>query len=118
MTTHVRTGLGSSITFHRSVAAQAKIASPLVALPIDAALHEGLDASQVVVHGPVTVRSLLGAAHHHIQLVLDILATHEPAPIDVQVAAGDRRAASYPCELPDGGFADDGHSTSRSRRDW
>ncbi len=86
--------------------------------PIDAAPHEGLDASQVVVHGPVAVRSLLGAAHHHIQLVLHILATHEPAPIDVQVAAGDRRAASYPCELPDGGFADDGHSTSRSRRDW
>ena len=58
-------------------------------------------------------------AQHAVELVLDVLVAHQPPAVDVEVARGDRSdVPSDPCELPDGGFGDDGHSTSRSRRVW
>ncbi len=92
---------------------------PTCLVAIEAPLHERLDASEVVVDGPVSVGAAASAPQHPIELVLDILATGQSPAVDVQITGGDRSdVSSDPCELPDGGFGDDGHSTSRSRRVW
>ena len=87
--------------------------------PIDAAAHERLDATQVVVHGSMAVGARPRASQHAFELVLDVLVAGQPPAVDIQVTGCDRGdVAPDPCELPDGGFGDDGHSTSRSRRVW
>ena len=92
---------------------------PTRLVAVEATLHERFDAPEVVVDGPVAVGAAAGASQHAVELVLDILVTRQSPSVDVQVTGGDRSdVASDPCELPDGGFGDDGHSTSRSRRVW
>ena len=87
--------------------------------PVDASTDERFDAPQVVVHRPMAVGAGPGAAQHTLELVLHILVACQPPSIDIQVTGRDRSdVAPDPCELPDGGFGDDGHCTSRSRRVW
>jgi hypothetical protein len=66
----------------------------------------------------MAVGSLARAPEHEVELVLDVLVADQAATVDVEVARRDRSGLSPdPCELTDGGFVEDGHSTSRSRRD-
>ena len=119
ITRHDRTGFGSSITSQRSRRRAGEDRQPAGLVAVEAALHERLDAPEVVVDRPVAVGAAAGAPQHAIELVLDVLVAGQSPAVDVQVTGGDRSdVASDPCELPDGGFGDDGHSTSRSRRVW
>ena len=108
------------MTSQRSVAAQAKMASPRVALAVEPALARR-PRSGAGRRAPTggRWRAAVRVAQHAVELVLDVLVAHQAPPVDVEVARRDRGAVpSDPCELPDGGFGDDGHSTSRSRRVW
>src|SRR3546814_758464 len=82
-------------------------------LAVEATPHEGLDAIDVLVHGSVPVGALSGGSEHRLELVLDILLSNQAPSVDVEVDGRDRCVSSPdPCELPDSGFAYDGHCTS------
>jgi len=80
---------------------------------VEPGAHERLDLAEVVVHGSMAVRSLSSPPEHPVELVLDILVTDQASPVHVEVARRDRCDISPdPCKLSDGGFGEDGHSTS------
>ncbi len=84
--------------------------------PVESGPHVGLDLGQVVVHRSVPVGPLSRFSEHGVELVLDVLVAGQSAPVHVQVTRRDRSGIpSDPCELTDGGFGKDGHSTSTSR---
>jgi hypothetical protein len=86
---------------------------------VEATPHEGLDPPEVVVHRALAIGADACRPQHALELVLDVLVPHEPPSVDVEVARRDRcRPAPDPGELPDGGFGEDSHSTSRSRSAW
>ena len=110
---------GSSMTSQRSVAAQAKKASPRVARRSNPPFTNASIRRRSSCTERWPLARCAGLPQHAVELVLDVLVPHESPSVDVEVARGDRSdLASDPCELPDGGFGDDGHSTSRSRRVW
>jgi hypothetical protein len=80
---------------------------------VDPSAHERLDLAEVVVHGPMAVGSLSSPPEHPVELVLDVLMADQASPVHVEVARRDRCDISPdPCKLSDGGFGEDGHSTS------
>jgi hypothetical protein len=83
--------------------------------PVEPSVHVGLDPAEVLVHRPVAVGALAPAPQHRLELLLDVLVADQPTSVHVQIARRDRcRLPSEPCEVPDGGFGEDGHNTSRS----